>query len=71
MFGIFLDLQFLHFFSNIVHNILLREIVVDQKMWFLVEDRCLQFFAIEFGLIMGLRFGDFPKVGRGSNRLRD
>lgn len=74
-FGHLMDLQPLKFAGQLVHNVLLREVVthgLEQEMWFNVSGSLIRFSVVEFGLVMGLTFG--PKKKRPTfqgHRIRD
>ncbi|KAJ4712336.1 Phospholipase-like protein [Melia azedarach] len=72
--GHLLDLKELSFSGNLVHKMLLHEVVtegVEKEMWFLVGGSTVRFSHVEFGLVTGLTFGPYPSDTTESTRLRD
>ncbi|KAJ4706590.1 Phospholipase-like protein [Melia azedarach] len=72
--GHLLDLKELSFSGNLVHKMLLHEVVtegVEKEMWFLVGGSTVRFSHVEFELVTGLTFGPYPSDTTESTRLRD
>ncbi|KAJ4710260.1 Ulp1 protease family, C-terminal catalytic domain containing protein [Melia azedarach] len=72
--GHLLDLKELSFSSNLLHKMLLHEMVtkgVEKEMWFLVGSSIVCFSHVEIRLVKGLTFGPYPSDTTGSTRLRD